>query len=107
MKEFIANYGMEILCAIVSTLVGYLALGIKKLVNKYINDNTKKTVAKTVVQAVEQIYKGIGGAEKLEMGIAFMTDLLNEKGIKATNTEIRLLIEEAVGEFNEVFKKGE
>ena len=36
-----------------------------------------------------------------------MTELLNEKGIKISDTEIRLLLEEAVAEFNEVFKKGE
>ena len=107
MKEFIASYGMEIICTIISALVGYLALGIKKLVDKHLNDNTKKAVAKTVVQAVEQIYKDCNGDDKLTMGITFMSELLNEKGIKTTETEIRLLIEEAVAEFNEVFKKGE
>ena len=107
MKDFIANFGMEIICTIVTSLVGYVAFAIKKLANKYINDNTKKAVAKTVVQAVEQIFKDYKGEEKLKQGIDYMTALLNEKGIKASETEIRLLIEEAVGEFNEVFKKGE
>lgn len=107
MKEFIASYGMEILCAIISTLVGYLAIDIKKLVDKHLKDNTKKAIAKTVVQAVEQMFREIGAEEKLNKGIAYMSELLNEKGIKATETEIRLLIEDAVGEFNEVFKKGE
>lgn len=107
MKEFIATYGMEIISVIISTIIGYLAIGVKKLADKYINDNTKKSVAKTVVQAVEQIYKNLNGEEKLNQGIAYMSELLTEKGIKATETEIRLLIEDAVGEFNEVFKKGE
>ena len=107
MKEFFATYGMEILCAVISTLVGYLAIGIKKLADKYINDKTKKTIARTVVQAVEQIYKDLHGEDKLNQGIAYMTEMLNEKGIKASEVEMRLLIEEAVAEFNEVFKKGE
>lgn len=107
MKEFIAVYGMEIIYGIVTTIVGYLAFYIKKLADKYVNDGTKKAVAKTVVQAVEQIYKDLKGEEKLTKGIAYMTELLTEKGIKTNETEIRLLIEEAVGEFNEVFKKGE
>lgn len=107
MKEFIVTYGMEILCAIVTSFFGYVAFAIKKLANKYINDSTKRAIARTVVQAVEQIYIGIKGEEKLNMGITFMTELLKEKGIKVNETEIRLLIEEAVGEFNEVFKKGE
>ena len=108
MKDFIVNYGMEILYAVVSTIVGFIAYGVKKLVDKYFNDGTKKAVAKTVVRAVEQIYKDLDGAKKLEMGISFLSEMLNEKGIKISDTEIRLLIEDAVGEFNEVFnKKGE
>ena len=107
MKDFIATFGMELICAIVTAIAGYIAFAVKSLVNKYINDNTKKAVAKTVVQAVEQIYKDIDGEKKLDCGITYMTELLNEKGIKASETEMRLLIEGAVGEFNEVFKKGE
>ena len=107
MKEFIATYGMEILYFIITTVVGWIAYGIKKIVDKYFNDGTKKAVAKTVVQAIEQIYKDVNGEDKLNLGIEFMTELLNEKGINATETEMRLLIESAVGEFNEVFKKGE
>ena len=107
MKEFIATFGMELIYAIVTAIASYIAFAIKKLADKYINDNTKKSVAKTVVQAVEQIYKNLNGEEKLNQGIAYMTELLNEKGIKTSETEMRLLIEDAVGEFNEVFKKGE
>jgi len=105
MKEFIANYGMEILYFLITTIVGYTAYAIKLLANKFINDNTKKAVAKTVVQAVEQIYKDLHGEDKLNIGIENMAKLLNEKGIKASETEIRLLIEDAVGEFNRVFRK--
>jgi LL-H family phage holin len=107
MKEFLLNYGWEIIGAIVSALFGYLAIAVKKLADKYLTDNTKKAIAKTVVQAVEQIYKESNGKEKLNIGIGYMTELLNEKGIKTSETEIRLLLEDAVGEFNEVFKKGE
>lgn len=107
MKEFIATYGMEIISFIITTVVGWIAFAIKKIVDKYFKDNTKKAVAKTVVQAIEQIYKDVGGENKLNLGIEFMTELLNEKGIHATETEMRLLIESAVGEFNEIFKKGE
>ena len=107
MKEIIVSYGIEIIFAIISALIGYLAVGIKKLVDKHLNDGTKRAVAKTVVQAVEQIYKDCNGHDKLTMGITFMSELLEKKGIKVNETEIRLLIEEAVAEFNEVFKKGE
>ena len=105
MKEFITTYGLEILYLIATTFASIIAFAIKKLADKYINTNAKKTVAKTVVQAVEQIYKDLHGEEKLNKGIEYMSELLTEKGIKASETEIRVLIEDAVGEFNEVFKK--
>lgn len=105
MKEFIVMYGMEILSLVMTTLASVIAFAIKGLADKYINTNTKKAVAKTVVQAVEQIYKDLHGEEKLNKGIEYMTALLNEKGIKASETEMRVLIEGAVGELNEVFKK--
>ena len=107
MKEFITTYGFEILSAIITTLIGYVAIALKGIFKKLANDNTKKAVAKTVVCAVEQIYKDLNGEAKLNQGIAYMTELLAEKGIKISETEMRVLIEDAVGEFNKVFKKGE
>ena len=53
--------------------------------------------------AVEQIYKDLNGPEKFEMALQSMTDILNEKGITITALEARMLIEAAVGEFNNVF----
>lgn len=107
MKEFFSTYGFEILSVIITTIFGYLAIALKGIFNKWANDNTKKSVAKTVVCAVEQLYKDLKGEEKLNKGIAYMTELLTEKGIEISETEMRLLIEDAVGEFNKVFKKGE
>ena len=51
MKEILINYGWEIIGAIVSAVFGYIALAVKKLADKHLTDNTKKAVAKTVVQA--------------------------------------------------------
>ena len=107
MKEFISLYGMEILSILTTAIAGYLAIAVKHLFNKYLNDKTKQAIAKTVVQAVEQTYTTIHGPEKLNKGIELMTELLNEKGIKASETEMRVLIENAVGEFNKVFEKSE
>ena len=104
-KEFVEAYGMEFLYGIVTFIAGYLAILVKNLFTKYINDNTKKSVAKTVVQAVEQIYKDLHGAEKLDKALEYMAEMLTDKGIKATDIELRLLLEDAIGEFNKVFEK--
>ena len=104
-KEFIAEYGMQILYTIVTAIAGYVAIVAKNLATKYINDKTKKDVAKTVVQAVEQLYKNLSGEERLGIAITSASEMLIDKGINITEVELRFLLESAVGEFNEVFKK--
>ena len=72
---------------------------------KYINDKTKKQVAKTVVQAIEQIYKDIHGEEKLNKGIEYLSEMLNDRGITCSELELQVLLEGALAEFNNVFER--
>ena len=104
-KNFISEYGTTILYAILTAIGGYLGIWAKKLYTKYVNDKTKQAVAKTVVQAVEQLYKDLRGEEKLEKALEAAADMLAERGITLTDLELRILIEAAVGEFNKAFEK--
>ena len=103
--EFINQYGMDILYTIVMAIAGYVGLVVKNLVDKYINDKTKQSVAKTVVQFVEQVYKDLHGEDKLNAAIATASDMFNEKGIHVSDLEMRVLLESAVAEFNKAFEK--
>ena len=103
--EFMNQYGMDILYTIVMAIAGYVGIVIKNLVDKYINDKTKQSVAKTVVQFVEQVYKDLHGEEKLNAAIATAADMFTEKGIHVSDLEMRVLIESAVAEFNKAFEK--
>lgn len=105
-NEFLSTYGMKILGAILTALAGYLGVVIKNLCQKYLNDKTKQDVAKTCVKAVEQIYKDLHGEEKFNKALECISDMLAEKGIAVSDTEMKMLIESAVAEFNEVFSKG-
>lgn len=104
--EFINQYGTQILYTVLTAIAGYIGIVVKNMCQKFINDKTKKDVAKTVVRAVEQLYKDLHGEEKLVKAIESASDMLAEKGITITNLEIRMLIESAVAEFNDAFKKG-
>lgn len=104
-KTFLSEYGTTILYAILTAIGGYLGIWAKKLYTKYVNDKTKQAVAKTVVQAVEQLYKDLRGEEKLEKALEAASDMLAERGITVTDLELRILIEAAVGEFNKAFEK--
>ena len=104
---FINDYGTTILYAILTAIGGYLGLVVKNLYTKYINTKIKQDVARTVVRGVEQIYKDLHGEEKLDEALKAASEMLSEKGITASQLELRMLIEAAVAEFNDAFKKTE
>ena len=83
--EVINMYGAEIIGTLLLALAGIVAM--------------------VVVQFVEQAYKDLHGEEKLSAALATLSELLAEKKIYATETEMKVLIEAAVAEFNEVFRK--
>lgn len=104
-KTILQDYGIQILGAVLTAVASYLGIVFKKLYTKIVNDKTKETIAKIVVQGVEQCYKELKGPEKLEKAIETASEMLAEKGITITELEIRMLLESAVGEFNKVFEK--
>lgn len=105
--EFLNQYGMQILYTVVMAIAGYLGIVVKNLATKYINDKTKKDVAKSAVQFVEQVYKDLHGEEKLNEALQAASEMLLEKNIAVTSLELRVLIEAAVAEFNNAFGKDE
>ena len=106
-KEFISNYGAELLGTIITGIAAYLGVVAKQLIEKYMQDKTVKSVAKTVAIAVEQIWKDLHGEEKLAKAMENFSDMLAEKGITISELEMRVQLEAAVGEFNKAFEKSE
>ena len=104
-KLFISEYGTTILYAVLTGVFAWLGVKVKALADKYLNDKIKRDAARTVVQAVEQVYKDLHGEEKLNQALTAASDMLAEKGITVTDLELRMLIEAAVAEFNEAFKQ--
>lgn len=98
------TYGVELISTAVVAIAGYLGMVAKKLVEKYLKDKTAKSIAKTVVQAVEQMYKDMKGPEKLEKAMEAFSDMLSEEGINISELQMRMLLEASVGEFKDVFK---
>lgn len=103
--DFISEYGTTILYTILTAIAGYLGVVFKNLYQKYINDQTKKDVVRTCVKAVEQLYKDLKGSEKLDKACESASLMLSEKGVTVSDLELRMLIESALAEFNEAFKK--
>lgn len=101
--KFINLYGMEILNALCLAFVGWLGVVAKQLATRYINTDVKRSVAKTAVMAVEQLYKDIHGPEKMQKALLIASGLLEDQDIQITVNELKMLIEAAVGEFNANF----
>jgi lipoate-protein ligase A len=103
-QEFISSYGATILYTVFTALAGYLGIAVKNLYQKYINDKTKKEVVQTCVQAVEQLYTDLHGEDKYNKVVESVSEMLGEKGVSITDIELKMLIESAVGKFNQAFQ---
>lgn len=102
---FVYTYGptlaLTILCSIFGTL-GHVA---KKIYVNHVNDDTKRSVARVVVQFVEQAWHALHGEEKLNKALETAETLLKKKGVAFDAEEMKVLIEAAVSEFNDAFHK--
>lgn len=105
--QFINEYGTMILYTLLTALFGYLGIIAKKIVDKYLNDKTKRAVAESCVQFVEQVYKDLHGEEKFNQALTAMSEMLAEKGITCSELEMRVLIEAALASFNNAFENGD
>lgn len=106
-KEFVAQYGTTILYAALTAIAGYIGIAIKRLYEKICNDKTKRSIVRTCVRAVEQLYVDLHGEEKYDKCVEACVEMLAEKGIQITEIELKMLIEAAVKEFNIAFEQPE
>lgn len=94
---------ISLLGTVISVVTGIIGYKISKWGDKYIeNQNTlmtteeKKAVITSTVDYVEQVFKDLNGAEKLEKAKERALTLLNEQGIEITDDQLETLIEAAV-----------
>ncbi len=96
--EFLQQYGLELLAALVSILFGYLGIALKTMTRKFLDSETKVQVAGTVVRFVQQVYQDLDGPAKYEKALQEASSLLSRYGIPTSPEELRPLLEAAVNE---------
>ena len=99
LTEIINLYGSQILGTLLICLFGFFGMIAKRILDTPL----KVQLAKIAVQFAEQTCKALGGEEKLNAALAALSELLAQKHIRATESEMRILLESAVAEFNDVF----
>lgn len=104
-EYFITTYGGKLIGLMLCIIFGMLGRAVKQIYTQHVNDDTKRTIAKVVVQFVEQAWKTLHGKDKLQKALETAEALLKKKGIDFDADEMKVLIEAAVAEFNEAFKK--
>lgn len=101
--EIINLYGAEIIGTLLVAIAGIFSMIMKRIAERALNTPVKQQLAKIAVQFVEQTYKELHGEAKLEAALVALAGLLAEKKINASEYEMRIMIEAAVAEFNQVF----
>ena len=99
-KDFVSEYGLLIIYTLLTAIAGFIGTQIKKLYKTHINTDRKRKVVETCVKAVEQLYRDLDGAEKLEKAKENIFAMLTQDGIEITELEMDMLIESVVAEFN-------
>lgn len=96
----ILNQCLDILlpavASVIAVLLGVLATKIKTTYNDKIQDETVRTIVKSVVEWAQQVYQDCEGPEKLQKALEKASIILNEKGITISDEELNMLIESAV-----------
>lgn len=111
-EYFVYNYGIELIGLLMAAIAGSLAVVARRCLNKWVkaqsdrlDEETKLSIARTAAAFVEQVWKTLHGADKLRKALEVAQELLAKKGIAFDADEMMVLIEAAVAEFNEAFKK--
>ena len=105
--ELLGSYVLPVLAAALTALAGFVGAQLKNLYRRWVDDKTKEAVVRTCVKAMEQLYRDVGGPEKLERAREGIRQMLEEKGIPITQLEMDMLIESVVSEFNQGLGGGE
>ena len=99
------QYINQIILMLILALAAWLGAQAKNLYRKYIDNEIKQNVCRTVVRFVEQVYIDLHGPEKLAQAMEKASEILEGYGITISESELIAMIEAAVNEFNNAFKK--
>jgi ElaB/YqjD/DUF883 family membrane-anchored ribosome-binding protein len=98
MKEFFSTYLLPFLATVITGIISYIGMQIKKAYTNYVNTRTIKEIVEDTVLYVEQVNKnkGITSDEKFNEAKEKASSWLASKNITISDTELEILIESVV-----------
>lgn len=103
--NILSGYINQLLLVIFLAIAAFLGSQVRNLYRKYVTTEIKQNVCRTAVRFVEQVYKDLHGQEKLRRAMAKASEILEQYGITITEDELVAMLEAAVNEFNNSFRK--
>ena len=98
---------VSLLVAVLTAVIGYVT----RVLTVYLKEKgvlktleAKKETVDIVVNAIEQIYKAEHGADKIKRAKQRIVAILEQQGIKISETELETLIEASVKAMNDAYK---
>lgn len=105
--DFLTPAIINLFGAVVTVAFGFLSYKITKWGNEFVNTKSilmtaeeKKAVINTTVEYVEQVFKDLHGADKLNKAKEKALSILAEEGINISDEQLEILIEAAVKGMN-------
>lgn len=92
--SFLMQYGNTILYTILTAIIGYAGVEIKKHIVRWVNLFEKKEVVKTCVIATNRIYSDKSSKEKYDIAVKNIRLMLSERNIEIGDLETKMLIAE-------------
>lgn len=86
----------NILLTLLTTLIGYISIIIKKKFEYIELTKEKEKIIKNVCITINQLYNNITNEEKYNKAFLYIKDIFKEKGIESSELEIQILIESTV-----------
>lgn len=103
MKAILNQYAFEMILLLVGLVAALLGTQARVLYKKHVDSEEKEAVANAAVLFVQQVYKELHGADKLAEALDAARVLLEKRGIAFDREEMEILVEAAVGNFNDAF----
>ena len=105
MMDILSEGVLAILGVALTCLASRLGALFGKFWKDKMQDESIRSIAATCVYAVEQMYGGKSGKEKLEKALVMGEKLLSRKGIRISAGELRVVLEAALSEAKGAFEK--
>lgn len=99
------EYAFKLLFLMVCAIAAAVGFGCRKIYKRHVDSEEKEAIASAAAAFVEQAFKNLHGYDKLMQALDAARVLLAERGIKFSAEEMKILIEAAVGQFNDVFNR--